>query len=360
VLFQLWKARDAFVPVAATGRGLSPSGAHGMMRAVVRVETKPIWTSSSFLIYTGGGTVLIGAGAGLSYLALNFDASARAMWSLLFLVIVYAIANALLLRDRWLAAGILAVVSVILWAIFLFYLFSWWGWNGVHGSFDNWSWSRLLFWFLVLASASYDHLRFKFPFIAAISVAVFYLLVVDLLTWGPGKHGNWFALVTLFIGLLYLLVGSVLDKPSAFWFHFVGGALIGYSLLSWFHTSDFDFAMISVFSVVFVFVAYVTKRSSWAVYGTIGFFAATIHYLIGSPTQLVQGIFGISQQCITGVGQTTTCASFGSHISPWSPALAFGLLGFWLILLGMLGKRRKKHPAVVVETTTVVVEPAAG
>jgi hypothetical protein len=320
-----------------------------MIRAVVRVETKPIWTSSSFLIYTGGLTVLGGAATGLSYLALNFDSSARALWALVFLVIVYAIANALLMRDRWLAAGILAFVSVILWAFFLVFLFQWWGWNGVTGSLASWSWSRLLFWILVLASASYDHMRFKFPFISAISVVVFYLLVVDLLTWGPGKHGNWFALVTLFIGFLYLLAGSVIGRPSAFWLHFVGGALIGYSLLSWFHTSDFDFAMISIFSVVFVFVAYVTKRSSWAFYGTIGFFAATIHYLIGSPTQLLQGIFGVSQQCITGVGQTTTCASLGPHISPWSPALAFGLLGFWLLLLGMLGKRRKTHVAVVVE-----------
>jgi hypothetical protein len=36
----------------------------------------------------------------------------------------------------------------------------------------------------------------------------------------------------------------------------------------------------------------------------------------------------------------TTCTSFGPSISPWSPALAFGLLGFFLVLLGLLGRRR--------------------
>ena len=92
---------------------------------------------------------------------------------------------------------------------------------------------------------------------------------------------------------------DAIGTPSTFWLHLVGGAFIGCALLSWFHTSDFDFALISIFAVAFVLVAYATKRSSWAFYGTIGFFAATIHYLIGSPTELVQGIFGISQRCMS-------------------------------------------------------------
>ncbi|HUZ14797.1 MAG TPA: hypothetical protein VMU72_01295 [Gaiellaceae bacterium] len=318
---------------------------------MARAETKPIWTSSSFLVYTGGLTVLGGAGAGLAYLASNYGQAATAGWALLYLAVVYGIANTLLLRDRWIAAGILAFVSVILWAVFLVYLFEWWGWNGVNGDLGTWSWSRMLFWILVLAAASFDRMHFKFPFIRAISAVVFWLFLVDLLTSG---HGDWFAFLTLFVGLFYLLVGNVIDKPSVFWLHLVGGALIGGALLKWFHTSDGDFAAISIFAVLFVFVGHWTKRSSWAVYGTIGFFAATIHYLIGSPTQLLQGVFGVGQQCSsTGLGAPLgTCTSLGSQISPWSPALAFGILGFWLILLGMLGKRKKghRHAVVVVET----------
>ncbi len=195
---------------------------------------------------------------------------------------------------------------------------------------------------------------FRFPFIRAISAVVFYLLVVDLLTSG---HGNWFTFVTLFTGFIYLLLGTAIGTPSTFWLHWFGGAFIGFSLLSWFHTSNFDFALISIFAVAFVLVAYATKRSIWAVYGTIGFFAATIHYLIGSPTQLVQGVFGIHQGCVAnpdGLVQTFSC---GSSISPWAPALAFGLLGFWLMLLGMLGtfdRRNRGH----VHTPVVVPSPA--
>ena len=44
-----------------------------------------------------------------------------------------------------------------------------------------------------------------------------------------------------------------------------------------------------------------------------------------------------------------TCTSTGP--SPWAVPLAYGLLGFWLVGLGMLGERKKAHThaAVVVE-----------
>ncbi len=245
---------------------------------------------------------------------------------------------------------------MILWGTFIVYLFEWFGWNSVNADLGDWSLPKTILWILLLASASFDRMLFKFPFIRLISALVFYFLVVDVLTSG---HGNWFNFVTLFVGFLYLLVGTALGKPSAFWLHLVGGALIGSALLSWFHTSDFDWALISIFAVVYVFVGYVTERSSWAVYGTIGFFAATIHYLIGSPTELLRGLFAASERCTSSGGPVVpSCASIGPHISPWSPALAFGLLGLWLIFLGMLGRRKTRHSHAVVVIETPVA-PAA-
>jgi hypothetical protein len=101
--------------------------------------------------------------------------------------------------------------------------------------------------------------------------------------------------------------------------------------------------VVSIVAFLYVLLAYATHRSSWAVLGTIGFYIATIHYLIGSPTALAEGIVGLggtgSGSCITSAG-TTTCTSIGPSISPWSPALAFGLLGFFLVALGLLGRRR--------------------
>jgi hypothetical protein len=301
-------------------------------------EIKPIWTSATFLVYAGGLTVLIGGLFALAYLAANYGPGAEAAWALLILVILYGIAHALRVRERPVAAGIFAFASVIAWATFLVFLFEWWGWNGVHGSFGHWSWSRLVLWLLILAAARDDRRRFNFPFIRVISAVVGWLFLIDVTTSG----GNFTAAVTLIVGLVYLLLGSIRNEPSAFWLHLVGGMLIGGAIIFWAHTSDGDYAVVSIVAFVFVILAYATKRSSWAVLGAIGFYIATIHYLIGSPTALAEGFFGgvSTGSCIATPGNAPVCTSSGSPISPWSPALAFGLLGFFLVLLGMLGRRR--------------------
>jgi hypothetical protein len=83
------------------------------------------------------------------------------------------------------------------------------------------------------------------------------------------------------------------------------------------------------------------------VFGTIGFFAATIHYAVGPPGQLFGLPFGVSggQECVsTANGQV--CHSIGPSVPAlWAPALGFGLLGFWLVFLGLLGRRRRAAAA---------------
>jgi hypothetical protein len=304
-------------------------------------EPKPIWTSATFLVYTGGLTVLLGGLLALQYLRNQYGSGAKAAWALLILVILYGIAHALRVRERPIAAGIFAFASVIAWGAFVILLFRWWGWNGVDASIKHWSWSRTLAILLILAAAWDDRRRFKFPFIRLISAVLGWILVLDLLPAG----GNWSAAWALIVGLAYLLVGTISGEPSAFWLHLVGGALIGGAILDWAHTSDGDYALVLIVALAYVAIAYATKRSSWAVLGTIGFFIATIHYVVGSPTALAEGVFGIGSvgggSCTAGPGGTVCTQTAGpTAISPWSPALALGLLGFWLVLLGLLGRRR--------------------
>ena len=286
-------------------------------------EIKPIWTSSTFLVYTGGLTVLGGGIGALAYLSTQFPGNGQgSAWTLLILVILYAIAHGLRIRNRPIAAGIFAFASVIAWAIFIGTLFMWWGWtNGSFNSFRHWSWSRLAFELLVLAAAWDDRRRFRFPFIRLISAVVGWVFVADVVTKGSG---NFFLALTLIVGLAYLTWGAIHRTASAFWLHLVGGFLIGAPILVWCHTTDFDFAVVSFVSLFYVAVAYTTRRSSWAVLATIGFFIATVHYLVGSPTGIAAGL--INRQ--------------PPDISAWSFPLAFGLLGFWLVLLGMAGRRR--------------------
>ncbi|HKU56745.1 MAG TPA: hypothetical protein VJP41_06970 [Gaiellaceae bacterium] len=301
-------------------------------------ELKPIWTSATFLVYAGGLTVLLGGLAALGYLAANYGPGAETGWALLILVILYAVAHGLRIRERPIAAGIFAFVSVVAWGAFVLFAFEWFGWNGVHAGLSHWSWARTIAILLILGAAWDARRRFDFPFIRVISAVLGWILVLDLLPAG----GNWSAAWALVVGLAYLGAGTIRNEPSAFWLHFVGGALIGGAILDWAHTSDGDYAIVSIVAFVFVILAYATRRSSWAVFGTIGFYIATIHYIVGSPTALAEGFFGLgsSSTCTATQGSPPVCMSSGAPISPWSPALAFGLLGFFLVALGLLGRRR--------------------
>jgi len=316
---------------------------------MAKAEIKPIWSSSSFLVYTGGLTVLYSGLGALAYLATQYPGHGQqTAWALLIFVILYAIAYFLRRADRPLAAGIFAYSAVTAWVVLVLVAFNWWGWD--HGDpFRQWSWSAVAALLLALVAAGDARRRFRFPYIRSLSVAYFFLLVNVVLPAG----GSWTAVWALLVGLLYLVVGTISDKPSTFWLHLAAGLLIGGAFLYWFHASDGDFAFISIAALVFVLLGYSTRRSSWAVLGTIGFFIATVHYLIGSPGQVGQGIFGISQSCSAPIGPFSPDCS-GSHLSAWSLPLGFGLLGFWLVFLGILGKRKRTHTH-----TTVVVETPA-
>jgi hypothetical protein len=314
-------------------------------------ELKPVWTTSSFLVYAGGLTVLGGGLGALAYLATQFPGHGQeTAWALLIFVVLYAIAYLLRHRDRPIAAGIFAYAAVNAWIVLVAIAFAWWGWTG-GDPFRHWSWAAVAALLLILLAAWDARRRFRFPFIRSISVVYFFVFVNVLLPAG----GNWTATWALLVGLTYLVVGNIVDKPSAFWLHLVGGGLIGGAILYWCHTSDFDYAVVSFMSLVFVIWAYWTSRSSWAVWGTIGFFIASLHYLIGSPTSIAQGFIGSSQTCHSDpmMGGPPVCSSTGPHITGWSFPLAFGLLGFWLVFLGMLGKRRHRVTTVVVETPPI-------
>lgn len=318
-------------------------------------EIKPIWTTASFLVYLGGLTVLFGGLYALIYLFVQYrGGGAQTAWALLILVILLFVAGALRVADRWLAAGIFAFVSVIAWGLFVGTAWHWFGWlNNWHSPFQGWSLAHLLLEFLILVVALVFRWIWRFPFIGFISAVVGWFFVTDFVSNG----GTWTYIVSFVIGLFYLAAGTAIDKPSAFWLHFAGGLLVGVPIYHAFHKSDFDFAIILIVSVSYVLIAYGTKRSSWAVFAAFGFFAATIHYAGGSPSSVAGGPFGLS-----GGGETCTstatgpiCHSIGpSGPAPWALALAFGLLGFWLVFLGLLGRRRRAAvppPAAPAEPT---------
>ncbi len=288
---------------------------------------KPRWTTASFLVYAGGLTVLSAALAALSYLSGHYGKAAYAGWAALVLVVLYVLAHVYRRRGRWLASGIFAFASVIAWALFVGALWSWFGWlsGASASSFGHFSVARLSLELLILAAALDDMRRFRFPFIASIAVFVGWFFLFDLLTAG----GNWGAVVTLFVGFAYLIAGAGAgSRPAAFWLHFAAGALIGGSVLYWWHSGDTSWALISVASLLYVWIAYGSKRSSWAVFATIGFLAAGAHF----ATEWSHNTVSLSP------------AGAVSSVSGWVPALVFAFVGFLLVVLG-LASRRDAQPA---------------
>lgn len=302
-------------------------------------ELKPVWKTSSFLVYLGGLTVLVGGVSAVGYLSTQYGGGARTAWALLILVVLWFLAESLRRAGTWVAAGIFAFATVIAWGFFVGSAWAWFGWLHSWGSsaFGVWSLGHLSLEFLILLAAVVAHALWRFPFIALISTVVLWFFVTDFISNG----GWWTYTVTLFIGLVYLLAGTVASRPSAFWLHFVGGLLIGASILHWFDSSNFDFAVVLVVAVLYVLIAYGTKRSSWAVFGSIGFFIATAHYAGSAPTVLGESIFGGGGQTCVATPGGETCTSTVGGVSAWSIPLALGLLGLWLVFLGLLGRRRR-------------------
>jgi hypothetical protein len=132
--------------------------------------------------------------------------------------------------------------------------------------------------------------------------------------------------VTLLVGLAYLAAGSG-DRPSAFWFQLASGMLIGGSLLYWWHSGDWQWALVAVVALVYVAVARATDRSSWAVLGSIGLLAATSHF----ASEWSHGSSGG-----TGVLRVPV-----SEFRGWVPSLVFAFTGFLLVALGLGLTRRR-------------------
>ncbi|HEY2372345.1 MAG TPA: hypothetical protein VGH82_07330 [Gaiellaceae bacterium] len=289
---------------------------------------KPIWTSSTFLLYAGGFAVLFAALGSLTYLSSSYGKGSLVAWSLLPLVVLLAVARWLRARGEWVAAGIFAFSWVAAWIAFLGLLFSWWGWtdNTGTGPFRGWHWALWAVEVLAIAVATVVRRTFRFPLVSIYILVGAYLLVTDVISGG----GNWSAFVTLFIGLVYLGVGVSVDggsrRPYGFWWHLVSGLLVGGALLFWWHSTETDWALLATASVVFMLIAGATWRSSWAVLGALGFLAASTHWTI----EWVSAGF-----------------SFTSPGRSWVPFVVLAVVGFFFVVVGLyLGWRRGKHAPV--------------
>jgi hypothetical protein len=281
---------------------------------------KPRWTTATFLLYAGAFGILSAATGAYAYLSAQYGSFAYVGWTLLMLAILLVLARAL---RTWVAAGLFAYLAVTAFGTFVGALFEWWGWNGGNesrGPFDGWNWVEWLLIVIILVASFAALRRTRFPLFVLPICLLIWFLVTDVVSGG----GSWSAVVTLLFGGLYFLIGLTINRVYGFWLHVVSGGLVAGALVYWWHSSTADWWLLAVASVLAILVASGVSRSSWAVYGTLGLFAAATHFSI--------------DWAHSGF---TFFGSDAVGIRVWVPIVVGAGLGFLLVLLGLRAWQRQ-------------------
>jgi hypothetical protein len=292
---------------------------------------RPRWAAWSYLLYAGG-LVILGAALGLlGFFSSHYGAFKYTVLS--FLVFVgFAFVARSLRRDgkHPIAAGLFAFSSVILFGAFVLALYSWFGWLDFGtAAFRGFNLARLTFVLLTLFAALTNLRLFRFPLLMLPIVSLTWFFVTDLVSGG----GDWSAVVTFVVGLVFLssarTVDRGLNRPYGMWLHVGAGLTIGGSLLFFLHHGHFEWALIAIAGVLYTKLAEAFDRASWAIFGSIGILAAATHFATS---------FSHASVSRSGV------SSGGSR--GWVPSVVYGVAGVLLLVLGGLIAARRRAGSV--------------
>jgi hypothetical protein len=286
------------------------------------------WTSASFLLYTGGLTVLAAALWLESILRGRYSSAAFAGWTALVLGCALFCAFVFRRAGRRLLAGVFAFVSVALFAVFIAALELWWGWLPHDSPLHGFHWGLLLLEILTVVAAIWALNVFHHPLLVLAAAGAGWYFVTDLLSSG----GNWSAWVSLLYGLLLVPVAAGANRVYGFWLHVVSGLTIGGALLWFWHKTDWNFILIGLVGLAYILFGAGRRRSSWTVLGALGLFFTTVHFVDKWFGDINPFFF------LFGVG--------GEVKHDWARPLGFVVLGFVYVLLGLWLRRREREPVL--------------
>jgi len=309
---------------------------------VVRVP----WSSASFLVYLGGVTILF---ATISLLIVQADSHGSAgivLWSFLIFLGVTAGAFWAKARGNYVTAGLLATSSIIAFIVFIGSLLNWFGWlpdteeGGVFEGFRFW----LLVLELATIVATAIALRiFRFPLLVLLLAASIWFFVTDLISGG----GDWTALVTIALGLVFLLAGISVDdgpsRPYGFWLHVAAGLTIGGGLVWFWNDGAVDWILVGLTGLLYILLGNRLARSSWVVFGAWGVLQ-TATYFASKWSDVTAALlpFFFTFPLFLAFDED----SFGEHVHNWIGPLIYALTGAFLIAIALwLSHRRRETVA---------------
>jgi hypothetical protein len=280
------------------------------------------WASWSFLLYAGGIVIALALASLLGDLNGDYGKAAFVGWALLVFAVVQTVAFAARAAGRPLVAGLFALSATIAFVVFVGALFSWWGWlANTDQPFDGFHVGNLVLELVFIGTALFDLRLFRFPLHVLLATVGVWFFVTDLVSGG----GDWSAVVTIVVGIFLLLVGVFADRTYGFWIQVVAGLTIGGGLLWFWHSSDTDWILVGLAALVYVVIAAVLARSSYAVLGAFGLFLTATHFILKWAAPVDTPFF----------------SEDSNADRPWLRALLYAAYGVLLMLLGLWAARRR-------------------
>jgi hypothetical protein len=297
------------------------------------------WSSASFLVYVGGLTILLATFTLLSLASDDHGAGGFVWWSLLIFVVLSVAAFGARQTGHPVTAGVLALSSVASFVIVLGAVLDWFGWLP---DLDH-PFRGFRFWLLVLelatvVAAAMALRRFRFPPFVFVVAAASWFFVVDLISGG----GDWSAIVTVGVGLVFLVAAVSVDRGSrtyGFWLHVASGLAIGGGLLWFFHDGDFDWVLIAVAALLYLALGDALVRSSWVVFAGWGLLQVTTHFAGKWADVGVSALFPLSFFLFPFFGYDESVEHKGHA---WAGPISFAVLGIVFIGIGLLIARRRQ------------------
>ena len=155
-------------------------------------------------------------------------------------------------------------------------------------------------------------------------------------------------MVTIVVGLIFLVVALSVDagqREYGFWLHVAAGLAIGGGLLWFFHSSDWDWVFVAIAGLIYIALADRFVRSSWAVLGAYGLLQTTTHFASKWASTEFFPFFYFFPFAFLTLGDGNYEEDPG-HL--WAGPVAFGVLAFVFIAIGVfLVRRRRALPPAV-------------
>jgi hypothetical protein len=280
---------------------------------------RPHWSSESALVYIGAVVALLATTSLLGILGDDHGSAALVGLSALATAVALALALALEQRGRLVAAGVLATLTVVFFAIFVGGLETWVGILDEEAA-DDWEPALLLLELVTIGAALVALQRFRAPLLMLPIAVTFAIAVID---FGAEEY------TAMLAGLILVAVGHAVDragrKPYAMWLHLVGGASFGGGVLALVE-SDAGWIVVGLLSIAYVAGGYAIRRSSYAVLGAVGILATTTYFI-------QDGLAFVSFFVPFEVGDPD------GGTDPWQITLYYVFAGLLILALGLVGDR---------------------